>query len=82
VRATGTFHAADARATAQEVGSALSAWGVRTSAPAMWAASAAERVRDAEGAQWTVEWDEDLRLVSFEVWQAGHRLFGLDDWLG
>ena len=70
------------RGTAEQVGSHLSGWGVATSAPALWAASAAAHVHDAEGAEWTVEWDEDLQLVSFEVWQAGRRLFGLDDWLG
>ena len=82
MRATGTYDATDVRGTAQQVGTRLTAWGVTTSAPALWAASAAEHVRDATGAEWTVEWDEDLRLVSFEVWQAGRRLFGLDDWLG
>jgi hypothetical protein len=34
-----------------------------------------------QDAQWSLDYDVELQVASFEVWQDGKMVFGLDDWL-
>lgn len=78
---TGVFEPSDPEAAARDVAGALRAWQVRGGAARMWAASAADRVTEGS-AEWRLDYDPDLSLVSFEVWWQQRRVFGIDDWLG
>ena len=81
MRSTGTFEPADPARVAQDVAQVLRSWEVRGGAARMWATAAAGHVA-AGPAEWVLEYDPDLALVSFEVWAEQRRVFGIDDWLG
>lgn len=44
----------------------------------LWTSAAAGKV-DRPAARWTLEYDPQLRLVSFEVWAGGVCVYGADD---
>ena len=79
MRASGTYSPADLAGTERAVGQALSEAGLPPGAARAWMASAAGRL-DGE-AEWTLDYDGDLQVASFEVWRDGRMVFGLDDWL-
>ena len=79
MRASGTYLPEDPAATEREVALALRAAGLPPTAARSWLASAAGRLEAA--AQWSLDYDADLQVASFEVWKDGVLVFGLDDWL-
>ncbi|MCW2777306.1 MAG: hypothetical protein JWN17_1031 [Frankiales bacterium] len=81
MRAAGVFDRADPDGAAAEVTRVLRGWQVRGGAARLWTASAAAHVRSSP-AEWVVEYDEAVQLVSFEVFEQERRVFGIDDWLG
>ncbi len=83
MRATGTFSPADLAGTEAEVSKALAEAGLPPTAARAWMSSAAGRL-DAHaeaGARWTLDYDDELQVASFEVYLDGRMVFGLDDWL-
>ena len=79
MRASGTFSAADLRATEVQVSRALAEAGLPATVARAWLASASGRLQC--DAQWTLDYDGELQVASFEVWKDGELVFGLDDWL-
>ena len=79
MRATGTFLPTDMVRTERQVSQALSGAGLPPNAARAWLASAAGRL-DTE-AEWSLDYDDELQVASFEVWKDGRLVFGLDDWL-
>ena len=79
MRASGTYSATDPRATEAQVSKALLDAGLPAGAARAWLASAAGRLHT--DAHWSLDYDVDLQVASFEVWQDGQLVFGLDDWL-
>ena len=79
MRASGTFTPRDLSATEAQVAQALTEAGLPAGAARSWLSSAAGRLE--QDAQWSLDYDVDLQVASFEVWQDGKLVFGLDDWL-
>ena len=79
MRATGVLDGDDVEGAAAEVSAALEAWSVRGGAARVWVRSGAAQLGGSAG-EWVLEHDDGL--VSFEVFAAGRRVFGIDDWLG
>ena len=79
MRASGTFSPADLNGTEAQVSQALTEAGLPPTAARGWLSSAAGRLRT--DAQWSLDYDPELQVASFEVWKDGELLFGLDDWL-
>ena len=79
MRASGTYSVADLIATEEQISRALKDAGLPPGAARGWISSAAGRL-DADG-QWSLDYDGELQVASFEVWKDGELLFGLDDWL-
>lgn len=79
MRVSGTFHPADLPGTEQQVSAALRRAGLPPGAARTWLASAAGRLQ--ADAEWSLDYDRDLQVASFEVWKDGKLVFGLDDWL-
>ena len=79
MHASGTFLPADLARTEREVADALDGAGLPGTAAKAWLASAAGRL-DVE-AKWSLDYDDELQVASFEVWKDGKMVFGLDDWL-
>jgi hypothetical protein len=79
MRASGTFTPADLARTEAQVSRALTDAGLPAGAARAWLSSAAGRLQDE--AQWSLDYDTDLQVATFEVWKDGRMLFGLDDWL-
>lgn len=79
MRASGTFSPADLRGTEAQVSKALTDAGLPSTPARAWLSSAAGRLQS--DAQWSLDYDADLQVASFEVWKDGNLLFGLDDWL-
>ncbi len=79
MHATGTFTPADLAGTEAQVAKALRDAGLPPTAARAWLSSAAGRL-DAE-AEWSLDYDAELQVASFEVWRDGRMVFGLDDWL-
>lgn len=59
--------------------SQLATWGLRPGLARLWLSSAEGRIPVEESTAIHLEYDEDLGLVTCEVWAAGRRLFGIDD---
>jgi len=78
MRASGVFAPGDLSGTEAQVSRALSEAGLPTTAARAWLSSAAGRLQSE--AQWSLDYDADLQVASFEVWKDGHLVFGLDDW--
>ena len=79
MRASGTFTAADLGATEAQVSQALAEAGLPVTVARAWLSSAAGRLQS--DAQWSLDYDVELQVASFEVWKDGELVFGLDDWL-
>ena len=79
MRASGTYSAADLHATEAQVSRALSEAGLPPGVARGWLSSASGRL--AGDGQWSLDYDAELQVASFEVWKDGQLLFGLDDWL-
>ena len=79
MRASGTFSPGDLNGTEAQVSKALAEAGLPATAAHAWLASAAGRLQS--DAQWSLDYDADLQVASFEVWKDGQLVFGLDDWL-
>ena len=80
MRATGPYDGTDTSVAGKEVAGVLERWGLRSSASRAWLQVAGAHIGRVQG-EWVVEYDADLQLVSFEVWAAEQRLFGIDDLL-
>ena len=78
VRATGPFDSTDPYAAALLVKAAAEGWGIGLPAVGPWTRVAAARL-SGELAEWTLEYDPDLHLASFEVFYNGTCVFGSDD---
>ena len=79
MRASGIFSPQDLSATEAQVALALTQAGLPSGVARSWLSSAAGRLE--HDAQWSLDYDVDLQVASFEVWKDGELLFGLDDWL-
>jgi hypothetical protein len=79
MRASGTYSAADPSATEAQLARALSEAGLPAGVARGWLSSASSRL--SEDGQWSLDYDAELQVASFEVWQDGRLIFGLDDWL-
>ena len=79
MRASGTFTPRDLSATEAQVARALTEAGLPAGAARSWLSSAAGRLE--QDAQWSLDYDVELQVASFEVWLDGKLVFGLDDWL-
>ena len=79
MRASGTYSASDPRATEEQLTRALREAGLPAGVARGWLSSASGRL-DGDG-HWSLEYDAELQVASFEVWKDGQLLFGLDDWL-
>ncbi len=79
MRASGTFFPRDLGVTEAEVARALSEAGLPVGVARSWLSSAAGRLE--HDAQWSLDYDVELQVASFEVWKDGKMVFGLDDWL-
>lgn len=60
----------------------LAEWGLPTHMARLWMDSAAPCMRPVVDAEIVLEYEADLGIVTCEMWSAGRRLFGLDDWVG
>ena len=81
MRATGTFSPVDLAGTEAAVSKALADAGLPPTAARAWMSSAAGRLDAQAEAQWTLDYDGELQVASFEVYLDGRMVFGLDDWL-
>ena len=79
MRASGTFSPADLAGTEKQVSKALADAGLPPTAARAWLASASGRLE--HDAEWSLDYDDELQVASFEVWADGRLVFGLDDWL-
>ena len=79
MRASGTFSPQDLSATEAQVALALTQAGLPSGVARSWLSSAAGRLE--HDAQWSLDYDVELQVASFEVWKDGKLVFGLDDWL-
>ena len=79
MRASGIFSPRDLSGTEAQVAQALTAAGLPAGVARSWLSSAAGRLE--HDAQWSLDYDVDLQVASFEVWKDGKMVFGLDDWL-
>ena len=79
MRASGTFSPADLARTESQVARALTDAGLPAAPARGWLSSAAA-ILQAE-AKWSLDYDAELQVATFEVWQEGELVFGLDDWL-
>lgn len=77
--ASGNFLPDDLTGTEAQIANALAHEGLPPTAARAWLSSAAGRV--STGGRWSLDYDADLQVASFEVWQDGQLVFGLDDWL-
>ena len=59
----------------------LADWHLQAGLAGRWLASAERHLGHEDELTLTAEYDQDLRLFSFEVWRAGARVYGLDDLL-
>lgn len=60
----------------------LDSWGARSAFVPLWLRTAASSLGSADEAELVVEFDPDARLLSFDAWLDGRRIYGADDWLG
>ena len=79
MRASGSYSAADPGATEAQVSRALREAGLPPEVGRGWLSSASGSLAD--DGQWSLDYDAELQVASFEVWKDGRLLFGLDDWL-
>ena len=79
MRARGTYSPADPAATEAQVSQALLSAGLPPDAARSWLSSAEGRLQGE--AQWSLDYDAELQVASFELWKDGRLVFGLDDWL-
>ena len=79
MRASGTFSPRDLSATEAQVARALTEAGLPAGVARSWLSSAANSLQ--QDAQWSLDYDVELQVASFEVWKDGKMVFGLDDWL-
>lgn len=64
-----------------DVRQTLTTWHVTSAFVDMWLRSATERVAADAEARVTVDFDEDIHLLSFDVWVDGRRVYGADDFV-
>jgi hypothetical protein len=69
-------------ATLARLQGVLDSWGARSAFVALWLQMAAGSLGTAEEAEVVVEFDPQARLLSFDAWVDGRRVYGADDWLG
>ncbi len=79
MRASGEFSPRDLDATEAQIARALTDAGLPAGVARTWLSSAAGRLE--QDAQWSLDYDVELQVASFEVWHNGKLVFGLDDWL-
>ena len=79
MRASGRFSPADLVGTEALLARALTEVGLPGTTARAWLSSAAGRLHCE--AQWSLDYDVELQVASFEVWKDGQMVFGLDDWL-
>lgn len=73
----------DRRAEAEEwLGGVLKAWGIRSSSTGRWLSAAQATLEGSTELIIFVQYDALLLLFTVEIWEAGRRVYGIDDWLG
>ncbi|MCU1621283.1 MAG: hypothetical protein JWL79_128 [Frankiales bacterium] len=60
----------------------LAEWGLPTHMARLWIDSAAASFRPVADGEIILEYEAELGIVTCEMWSAGRRVFGLDDWVG
>lgn len=60
----------------------LAEWGLPTHMARLWIDSAAPSFRPVAEGEIVLEYEAELGIVTCEMWCAGQRVFGLDDWVG
>jgi hypothetical protein len=60
----------------------LAEWGLPTHMARLWIDSAAASFRPVADGEIVLEYEAELGIVTCEMWSAGRRVFGLDDWVG
>lgn len=60
----------------------LDGWGARSAFVAVWLRTAANALGVGDSAEVVVEFDPEVRLLSFDAWVGDRRVYGADDWLG
>ena len=58
-----------------------SSWGLPIAHVPHWLAQAADELADREAGKAVLCYDPEDRLLSFDVWSEGRRVFGMDDFL-
>ena len=76
---SGTYDAGDPAGTEAQLSRALREAGLPPAVARGWLSSASGRL--AGDGQWSLDYDVELQVASFEVWADGRLVFGLDDWL-
>ena len=79
MQASGDYSAADLGATEAQLSQALQRAGLPGGVARSWLSSASCRLQS--DARWSLDYDVELQVASFEVWKDGKMLFGVDDWL-
>jgi hypothetical protein len=60
----------------------LAEWGLPTHMARLWIDSAAPCLTPVTEGEIVLEYEAELGIVTCEMWSAGRRVFGLDDWVG
>lgn len=68
--------------TEEWLGGLLKAWGVRSSVTGRWLSAAQAEMENETELVIFVQYDSLMLLFTVELWESGHRVFGIDDWLG
>ena len=62
-------------------GTQTSSWGLPIAHVSRWLAQAAQELADSETGKAVLCYEPEDRLLSFDVWSGGRRVFGMDDFL-
>jgi hypothetical protein len=79
---TWTVRGGDLTTVASEVPDVLREWHVRCPFVDYWLRTTSQKVAEDDKTEVVVEYDDNAKLLSFDVWVDGKRVFGADDWLG
>lgn len=68
--------------TEEWLGGLLKAWGVRSPSTGRWLSPAQAALESSAELVIFVQYDAMMLLFTVEIWEAGQRVYGIDDWLG
>lgn len=60
----------------------LQEWGVRSAPTRRWLLPARPALQQPDNLVLFAQYDSLLLLFTLEMWRAGQRVYGIDDWLG